>query len=498
MEEHYQTHAEETIGKKGSGEAPTTGEYAVPGAPIVRSNTPRPMPFGIVPSKTELPLAPSGTAAASFPTEAPDAPPVPEDPTPTPKSATTTVEEPETPTTSAPPVDITPKTLTSEFLWLFEYALEMDPVLLNRPERLDGSAFAYGPAVLRGYHLIFEGLETRTGHVLASLEAIPDQPESEVWGILYRVPRRLTRQENERASVLDRVHHAETFVPFEIKVRDTYRQREITCLTYVASPGTRQRVSQLADAERIPQPAYLKRLLQTARRQKLPGSYLHTLEELMPTAPAIPLPTTPPEQTTDPIPAVLTSPKLRTRIVDSAGVTLSDQDQAEHDPYEEAEEIVAGPWDARYPAYLERWMMSFALYVCLLLLSTLILATFQGLGIWGGVFTENFAPLGAPWYVLLYGLLGGCISCVRSLSRPRFTYPPAFVVLTWFIRPFLGATLGALAFLILNSGVLALSSQPAQHFALCSLVGALAGYCEGRLLFGKHNKQPATTPETHA
>lgn len=489
MEEQYQTHVEESAGKKGSGEAPTTGEYAVPGAPIVRSNTPRPLPFGIVPSKTELPLAPSG-ATTHFPAEAPEAPPVPEDPAPTKGGATTTSES---------PVDTTPKTLTSEFLWLFEYALEMDPVLLNRPERLDGSAFAYGPAVLRGYRLSFEGLETRTGHVLASLEATPEQPESEVWGILYRVPRRLTRQENERTSVLDRVHHAETFAPLEVKVRDTYRQREITCLTYVASPTTRQQVAQLAGAERAPSPAYLKRLLQTARRQKLPGSYLHTLEELMPAtlSPTAPLPTTPPEQTTDPIPAVLVRKNLRKRVVDGTETTPAENSQAEHDPDEQAstfsEENVVGPWDAPYPAYLERWMMSFALYVCLLLLSTLILATFQGLGVWGGAFTENFAPLGAPWYVLLYGLLGGCISCVRSLSRPRFTYPPAFVVLTWFIRPFLGATLGALAFLILNSGVILLSSQPTQHFALCSLVGALAGYCEGRLLFGKQNKPRAST-----
>lgn len=491
MEEQYEKNADQPARKAEKADASAAGKYVVPGAPIVRASTPRPMPFGIIPSKTELPLAPS-KAVPPFPAEAPEAPPVPEDPAS--ETAAPGLQEP--PGTPGLMADLTPKALASEFLWLFEYALDMDPALLNRPERLDGSAFAYGPAVLHGYQLVFEGLDTR-GHVLASLDAAPEQPGAEVWGILYRVPRRLTRRDDERASVLDKAHYTETFVPLEVQVRDTYRQREISCLTYVASASTRERVNQLAAAERTPDPAYLKRLLQVARRQKLPDGYLQTLEGLLPaTLPAAtPLPTTPPEHTTDPLPAVLPGHDLRKQLSGTAQMSASPESEAgqasdapETTLPDTSAENVPGPWDAPYPAYLERWMMSFALYICLLLLSTLVLAIFQGLGVWGTVFTGGFAPLGTPWYVLLYGLLGGCISCVLSLSRPRFTYPPAFVVLTWFIRPFLGATLGALAYLVLTSGIIMLSAQPAQHFALCSLAGALAGFCEGRLLLGKKRR----------
>lgn len=462
MEEQYETNRDRSANNAKIRDTSAPGEYVAPGVPIVRANTPRPMPFGLLPSKTELPLAPSG----AFPAEAPDAPPVPEEPGD---------ENAQESSNSAP--ESASRALVGEFSWLFEYALDMDPVLLNRPERLDGSAFAYGPAVLSGYRLVFEGLDTRTGQVLPSLAAAPDQPEAEVWGILYRVPRRVTRREEKRASMLDRVHHVESFVPLEIQVRDIYRQREIACFTYTASQATRQQVNKLPQAERIPEPAYLQRLLQTARRQKLPTSYLRSLEALVPAVlpAANPLPTTPPEHTTDPLPVVLPERELRGRATSSAELLLPDT-PVESQP---------GPWEAPYPAYLERWMMSFALYVCLLLLGTLMLAIVQGLGFWPEVFNENFTPLGTPWYVLLYGLLGGCISCIISLSRPRFTWPPNFVVLTWFIRPFLGATLGALAYLFLSSGVIVLNTHSAQHFALCSLAGALAGLCEGRLLFGK-------------
>ncbi len=489
MEEQYETNANQPARQAEKTDASAAGKHVAPGAPIVRASTPRPMPFGIIPSKTELPLAPS-QAGPHFPTEAPEAPPVPEE-GPADEVKVSAIQEP--PTTPGLLADPTPKALANEFLWLFEYALDMDPALLNRPERLDGSAFAYGPAVLHGYRLVFEGLDTR-GHVLASLDATPEQPEAEVWGILYRIPRRLTHREDERPSVLDKAHHTENFVPLEVQVRDTYRQREISCLTYIASASTRQQVGHLAAPERVPEPAYLKRLLQVARRQKLPDSYLQTLEELVPEAipAATPLPTTPPEHTTDPLPAVLIGHDLRQQASGTAQMSHSEFRPATDAPEttlpDMPAENVAGPWDARYPAYLARWMMSFALYVCLLLLATLILAIFQGLGVWGTTFSEGFAPLGTPWYVLLYGLLGGCISCVLSLSRPRFTYPPAFVVLTWFIRPFLGATLGALAYLVLTSGIIQLSAQPAQHFALCSLAGALAGFCEGRLLQGRKSK----------
>src|SRR6187551_556046 len=62
------------------GEKPLEHAFLAPGVPIVRTSTPRPLPF-LIPTKTELPLAPSG-ATTQFPAQAPDAPPLPEDPVP--------------------------------------------------------------------------------------------------------------------------------------------------------------------------------------------------------------------------------------------------------------------------------------------------------------------------------------------------------------------------------------------------------------------------------
>lgn len=477
MEEKQNTPADSN--EKKDGDAPASEGYVAPGVPIVRTSTPRPLPF-LLPAKTELPLAPS-TARAEFPERAPDAPPLPEEAV---EAAGARSENPSPvsrPAAETRDANLAPKTPACEFIWLFEYALDMDPALLNRPERLDGSAFAYGPAMLKGYRLAFDGLDARSGQVIASLDETQDQPEAEVWGMLYRVPRRYMGGNVGEVALLDKVHHAETFVPLEIQVREPYRQREITCVTYVASEETRQQINQMPLKDRLPEPAYLKRLLQIARRQKLPANYLRTLEErLPPSIPAAsPLPTTPPEQDTEPLPALMVERTMH----------AFSEPMAMETPVERIEqrsgsgERRSGPWEVLYPAGLERWLMVFALYVSLLLLSTLVLAIFQGLGFWRDVFNDAFTPLGIPWYVLLYGLLGGCISCVVSLGRPVRAYPPTFVVLTWFMRPFLGALLGSLAYLVLNSGAILLSAQPVQHFALCSAAGALAGFCEGKLLF---------------
>lgn len=470
MEEKYKTSANSDETK--DGEVPVAQDYVAPGVPIVRTSTPRPLPF-LLPAKTELPLAPQGTRV-DFPAEAPDAPPLPEEPA---REARAESEQPpaQTPRSEAetPDAELASCSPVSEFIWLFEYALDMDPVRLNRPERLNGSAFAYGPAMLRGYRLAFVGLDARTGQVIASLEEARDQPEAEAWGILYRVPRRYTKGEAGEMPLLDKVHLAETFVPLEIQVREPYRQREVTCVTYIASETTRQRVGQLPPEERLPEPIYYQRLLQVARRQKLPMSYLRTLEELVPpTIPAAsPLPTTPPEPDTEPLAALVMDRDLH---------RISEPPQT-GTPTTWIERR-SGLWNESYSVELERWLMVFGLYLSLLLLGTLVLAIFQGLGFWREVFNDAFTPLGIPWYVLLYGLLGGCVSCIISLGRSARTYPPTFVVLIWFSRPFLGAVLGALAYLVLSSGAILVSAQPAQHFALCSIVGALAGLCEGKLL----------------
>src|SRR5258707_2966111 len=256
-----------------AGEAPASDDYAAPGAPIVRSSTPRALPF-LLPAKTELPLAPT-SGQVGFPAEAPEAPPLPEEPareTAEQMRALAARQEAE-----VSEIELISRGPVNEFVWLFEYALDMDPVRLNRPEGLDGSAFAYGPAMLKGYRLVFEGLDTRSGQVLASLHEARDQPGAEVWGILYRVPRRYTRGDAGEMPLLDKVHIAETFVPLEAQVREPYRQREVACITYVASAITRQQVQQMPQENRQPEPDYFKRLLQVARRQKLPATYLRVL-----------------------------------------------------------------------------------------------------------------------------------------------------------------------------------------------------------------------------
>jgi hypothetical protein len=70
-----------------------------------------------------------------------------------------------------------------------------------------------------------------------------------------------------------------------------------------------------------------------------------------------------------------------------------------------------------------------------------------------------------------------------ALGRSVKPAPPGFVILTWFTRPYLGAVLAALAYLVLSSGLFALSIAPEQRYATFSVVGAVAGLSERWLLF---------------
>ena len=167
------------------------------------------------------------------------------------------------------------------------------------------------------------------------------------------------------------------------------------------------------------------------------------------------------EQNTEPLPVVVSSP-LRTR--------LSAQPPA--------------PVRSMAPVPTPRgWLLALALYLVGILMAALALAVMQTLGYWNQLFTSRFAPLGAPWYVLLYGLLGGCISCIMALGRSSRPTVPGFVVLTWFARPFLGMVLAALAYLALSSGLFSISVVPEQRYAIYSVIGAVAGLCEGWLFF---------------
>src|SRR5205823_14031774 len=98
------------------------------------------------------------------------------------------------------------------------------------------------------------------------------------------------------------------------------------------------------------------------------------------------------------------------------------------------------------------WLLALALYLVALLMATLTLTVMQALGFWNQIFTTSFTPLGAPWYVLIYGLLGGCISCMMTIGRRSSSTLPGFVIVTWFTRPYLGALLAALAYLVSSSG----------------------------------------------
>jgi hypothetical protein len=136
----------------------------VPGVPIVRSSTPRPLSLGLFGSNVGQSQATqqSGRDTTSvFPVEAPSAPPLPEE------SGDSEQEE-------------------DEFLWLFEYGLEMDSTFLNSSERLDGLASLYGPAVLKGYELTFDVIGFRDGPAVASI--LPSRKrEAEVYCTVFRV-----------------------------------------------------------------------------------------------------------------------------------------------------------------------------------------------------------------------------------------------------------------------------------------------------------------------
>jgi len=109
----------------------------------------------------------------------------------------------------------------------------------------------------------------------------------------------------------------------------------------------------------------------------------------------------------------------------------------------------------------------------------LTFAVLQGMGFGQSVLTDNFTPLGVPWLVIMYGLLGGCVSSLTTLGHLRTPHPPLFVVITWFARPYIGAVLAIFAYILLTSGLFIVGQSVQRHMAFFWLVGALAGFCEG-------------------
>ena len=128
-------------------------------------------------------------------------------------------------------------------------------------------------------------------------------------------------------------------------------------------------------------------------------------------------------------------------------------------------------------------LVIFSVYLAVLLVIVLAFAVLQGMGFGQDVLTNDFSPLEVPWLVIMYGLLGGCISSLLSLGRLRAPHPPLFVIITWFVRPYIGAVLAIFAYVLLTSGVFLVGQDVEKHLTFFWLVGALAGFSEGWLFF---------------
>ena len=469
--------------------------FIAPGVPVVRGNTPKPLSMqGYSPGteRSQMTQSPVQSTASvpGFPMEAPVAPPLPEESAGERNNTVGAVES--SPVSHASGSDLSSKA-ASEFVWLFEYGLEMNASLLNSPERLNGLALLYGLAVLKGYRIVFDAVEPRSKQVVANIRS-DNNPQAVVWGVLYRIPRRLTERRSDQPSILDMLHLTAQFEVVEAIVHDAHRGRDIKCITYIASAASREQFHVLPKERQVIDTAYIQRLLVYARQQKLPDEYLDELAQFSSASP---------EHSVPQSEVVLTSVKIGTTGAPKAqartrGLAVDAQPNEVRLPVEQNTEPLpaltgkAGIVSPKHSAHRDtqpltssRWLMAFALYVVLLFLLVLTLSILQALGFWSDIFTASFAPLGAPWFVLVYGLLGGCVSGIITIGRRRSTSPPGFVVITWFTRPFIGAVLAALAYLALSSGFFILTSNTEQRYALFSLLGAFAGLCERWIFFGR-------------
>lgn len=418
-------------------DAPSGEKLVAQGVQIVRGNSPRPLSF---------------SQPASFPIEAPTAPPLPEESSERDENADEQLDQ-----TPLPLVGMT-EAAEPEFSWLFEYGPAMDAAYLNSADRLAGAALLYGPGVLKGYTITFDVLNARGGQVVATI--VPSrQRGDEVWGILYRVPSRMLRAQESVLPLLDKIHAAAApdglFERVEVTVHEAYRERDIACITYIASTIARNEYHLLPRQLQEADSAYLQQLVEAARKQKLPESYVHELAVLAASQrDADGSPSITGEQNTEPLPAIIPS----TRAVASSPQRSG----------------------APQPSW-QRGSIIFAVYMACALGAALIAALIQGSTIGSGLLTASFIPPGVPWFILVYGFMGGCLSGIVTLGRYHAAFPPNFVLITWFTRPFIGAVLAVIAYLLLNSGLLALSGSTAQHNALFSLLAVLAGSCEGWL-----------------
>lgn len=124
-------------------------------------------------------------------------------------------------------------------------------------------------------------------------------------------------------------------------------------------------------------------------------------------------------------------------------------------------------------------LVGFAIYLLCLLLVVLVLGIVQSIGLMGNALAPDVALLGVPWMVLLYGLLGGCVSCLFTLGRSRRSNPPGFVIITWYARPFAAVVLALFAYLLLNGALLIIVNGTARYQSIALVMGGGVGLCEG-------------------
>ena len=469
MKEKQEQHHQPESGKLATTQQPKDSKHTedtkdaqelAPGVDIVRSSTPRPFSIAMQPCQSEQTqqekLHDTSAVASAFPAKAPPAPPVPEEMKEHASHEATVHETPVTPAIKSGG--------GPEFLWLFEYGLEMEAELLNSPECLNGAALQYGPAVLKGYSIMPGTINLPDGgrHVVATI--VPGSASTaEVWGVLYRIPQRVTERSGDEPSLLNIVHTATTplnlFRPVQAIVHDMCRDREIACITYVATDDIQQELQPM-QRQSTDEILFMQRIADIARKQKLPEMYLH--KALTP-----PVTHTAPTETSNNEQAVLTPIQQNTEPLP----LLDEQD--------------ISPPTLDHKQLPESWLMIFASYLVVLVLMVLTCAVLQGMGIGDAVLANNLTFLGVPWLVLMYGLLGGCISCIITLGRSSVLKQPAFIIITWFARPYVGAVLALLTYLLLTSGIFALIGSINEHQGLFLFIGALAGYCEGWIFVRK-------------
>lgn len=490
-------------------------EEMFPGIPIVRGNTPRPLSFQTMISSSGQFAQPAGSEfLPAFPAQAPLAPPVPEEPDEHEEDAITVPPDPIYNLELSDAVSISDQADFSayDFILLFEYGLEMDAAILNSPERLHGLAFLYGPGVLPGYKIKFGAQYIRgsTGPTIVAVEPCSDAG-AQVWGVLYSIPRYLSELNDTEPSLLDTIHAAITpqnfFKGVQVVVHEIQHDRDVTSLVYVATEAAHQRLRLVSVDQWMGDTSFAQRLASIARKQELPEQAIHQYEVLSSlhtqsneaaepvlvaaSARSASL-TAPPganQQNTEPFPAVSSRMNQQNTEPFSSVPSRANQQNTEPLPtFGERMLLTTNGVQHSFVSQIDpatnRWLVIFSLYLVCLLLVSLTFAALQGLGPGRSLVNDQFAPLGVPWLVLMYGLLGGCVSCIVTLGRFRATATPVFILISWFTRPFVGAILAVLTYLLLTCGVFSFGGNTGgQHMSLFLLAGALAGFGESWIFF---------------